>query len=49
MLDQAISYYPRMEAFLQQGMNEQSRHEISVSGLDALLANRGAGQTPGPA
>ncbi len=47
VLDEAIALYPRMEAFLQQGMNEQARHETSVSGLDALLVSRGAGPAPG--
>ncbi len=42
VLDDAIALHPQMEAFLQQGMNEQARHDISVAGLEALLPGRAA-------
>jgi flagellum-specific ATP synthase len=37
VLDQAISLYPRMEAFLQQQLTEQADFASSVSALSSLF------------
>ncbi len=41
VLDEAIALYPKMEGFLQQGMNEQARHAASIASLDILLPGQG--------
>jgi flagellum-specific ATP synthase len=37
VLDQAVAMYPKLEAFLQQGMNERSNYEDSVLALHRLF------------
>ena len=41
LLDQAITAYPRLEAFLQQGMHECVRYADGVRALEMLLATAG--------
>lgn len=38
LLDRAIALYPRMEAYLQQGMNERVNHADSIEALAQLLS-----------
>jgi flagellum-specific ATP synthase len=38
VLDEALALYPRMEAYLQQNMNERAAYADSVTGLRALMA-----------
>lgn len=45
VLDEAIVLQPQMESFLQQGMNEQARYDVSIAGLETLLPNHVAPNT----
>jgi len=38
ILDQAVAYYPRLEAFLQQRIEESEPYESAVEKLEALFA-----------
>jgi flagellum-specific ATP synthase len=38
LLDQAIALYPRMERFLQQGIEERANDKDSIAALAALFA-----------
>ncbi|SFM65596.1 flagellar protein export ATPase FliI [Variovorax sp. OV329] len=41
-LDKAIALYPRIEAYLQQGMNERSGYEDSIVEMERLFDTQGA-------
>jgi flagellum-specific ATP synthase len=38
LIDRAIAMYPRLEAFLQQKMQERADHETSLAQLGALFS-----------